>query len=384
MNTKDKVLLVDDEPNVLDAYRRTLRRKFAISTALGAQEAIEVIKTQGPFSVLVTDMHMPEINGVQLLTFAKKLSPNTVRVMLTGNADQQTAIDAVNKGDIFRFLNKPCSPENLENTLNVAIKQFHLINAEKDLLENTLKGSIETLTEVLSLINPQLFGKTTQLKNQIKECANALGLANVWEMESIAMLSMLGYVALPEEIVQKATSLQPLTAKETAQFRRHPELAAELIGKIPRMEAIAKAVRYQHKHFDGTGFPEDDVKGLDIPLGARVLKPILDYQNYLSSGMDHAQALDQLDKHASHYDARILKVIFNLSNPQSQGVVKNLPVHMLTPAMAVAQDVYVRRGILLVCNGQLLTPSLIERLVNFWRNGEIAEKIAVTIRAEGA
>jgi len=107
-----KILCVDDEPNVLKAYKRGLRSNFAIDIATSGGEALQFIESRGPYAVIVSDMRMPQMNGIELLNTVKQCAPDTVRIMLTGNADQQTAIDAVNPGEIFRFLNKPCQPED--------------------------------------------------------------------------------------------------------------------------------------------------------------------------------------------------------------------------------------------------------------------------------
>ena len=154
---KPKILLVDDEVNVLQAYTRVLRSRFALESAESGSQALEVLKANGPFAAIVSDMRMPGMDGVELLSWVRELYPDTVRIMLTGNADQQTATDAVNQGAIFRFLSKPCDSEVLASTLEQAIRQHELITSEKSLLQDTLKGSIRMLvvegTYVLGLEN---------------------------------------------------------------------------------------------------------------------------------------------------------------------------------------------------------------------------------------
>jgi len=137
-----KILCVDDESNVLEAYQRNLRKRFTIDTALGGEPALALIASQGPYAVIVTDMQMPGMDGVEFLTRAQQKAPDTVRLMLTGNADQKTAVEAVNKGHVFQFLNKPCPPEMLAVALENGIKQYRLITAEREVLEYTLNGSI--------------------------------------------------------------------------------------------------------------------------------------------------------------------------------------------------------------------------------------------------
>src|SRR5258706_15301543 len=129
----ERILLVDDDPNLLDGYRRSLSRDFLMETALGAQLALKLAAENGPYAVIVSDMRMPGMDGVQFLSKIKAQSPDTIRVMLTGNADMDTAVHAINEGSIFRFLNKPCSKETLAKTLTAALVQYRMVIAEKQL-----------------------------------------------------------------------------------------------------------------------------------------------------------------------------------------------------------------------------------------------------------
>ncbi|MBM3834120.1 MAG: response regulator [Verrucomicrobia bacterium] len=126
----EKILCVDDDANILSAYERNLRRRFSIQTALGGEEALKIVRNDGPFAIVAADMRMPGLNGIELLTKIREIAPDTVRIMLTGNAEQQTAVEAINKGHIFRFLNKPCSPEFLGAALESGLQQYRLITAE--------------------------------------------------------------------------------------------------------------------------------------------------------------------------------------------------------------------------------------------------------------
>ena len=218
-----KVLFVDDEANVLDAIRRKLRKKFKISTALSGAEALKLIRQKGPFTVLVSDMRMPEMNGVQLLSKVKDIAPDTVRMMLTGNADQETAIQAVNEGSIFRFFTKPCPPELLENGIAGAIEQYRLVTAEKELLNKTLNGSIKVLTEILSLVNPAAFSRSYRIRNYVREIALKLQLPNLWQFQIAALLSQIGCVTLPGDTVEKMYKGIRLEKDEEIMYRSHPE-----------------------------------------------------------------------------------------------------------------------------------------------------------------
>src|SRR5829696_4359 len=135
-----KILCVDDERNVLEAYQRSLRKEFHIEIATSGAEGLAAVESQGPYAVIVSDMRMPGMDGIRFLAKVKEKAPDSVRIMLTGNADQQTAIEAVNEGNIFRFLTKPCPPETLAKALSAGLQQYWLVVAEKELLEKTLSG----------------------------------------------------------------------------------------------------------------------------------------------------------------------------------------------------------------------------------------------------
>jgi EAL domain-containing protein (putative c-di-GMP-specific phosphodiesterase class I)/FixJ family two-component response regulator len=126
------VLFVDDDQNILDAYKRNLRKYFDVHTAISGVKALELIDENHEFSVIISDMQMPNMNGIELLIIAKKMSKNSVRIMLTGNGDQQTAIDAINQGSIYKFVSKPCSPEKMLDILDIAINHYIILKAESE------------------------------------------------------------------------------------------------------------------------------------------------------------------------------------------------------------------------------------------------------------
>ena len=119
-----RILLVDDEPNNLQAYRRILRRQFQIETAASAREALEAVRQRGPYAVVVADARMPQMTGIELLSEIRQLAPGTVRIIFTGNADQQTVVDAFTRGQVFRYLNKPCSPRALAEALQAGLAAY--------------------------------------------------------------------------------------------------------------------------------------------------------------------------------------------------------------------------------------------------------------------
>lgn len=131
---REAVLLVDDDPNVLSGYRRQLGRRYRLLTAAGGDEALALLDGEANVAVVVADMRMPKMNGVQLLTEVEKRRPDAVRMMLTGNVDQETAVEAVNRGHVFRFINKPAPVEQVIEALEAALTRYRLTRAEREVV----------------------------------------------------------------------------------------------------------------------------------------------------------------------------------------------------------------------------------------------------------
>ncbi len=377
---KHKVLFVDDEPHVLQAYKRGLRKKFDMDIASGGTQALEMIDSNGSYAVIVSDMRMPEMDGVELLATVKERVPETVRMMLTGNSDQQTAIDAVNKGDIFRFLNKPCSPENLAKALDAGLEQYRLITSEKELLQKTLAGSIRVLAEVLSLVNPEAFGRTARLQKITRKLAKQMGLPSVWWLEPMVLLSQIGCVILPEKVLSKVANGESLNTEEHQLYEQHPCVGSDLLAKIPRMEEITESIRYQEKNFDGTGVPRDGVSGRSIPLGARVLKAVLDFDKIEAKGLPAAACLARMKRQSKWYDPDILAALDKTMVRVASVKIHQINLSSLEDGMILAADVRAKTGILIVCKGQRVTPSVRQHLANFSNNGNLEEPLQVVIK----
>lgn len=376
MQNAETILFVDDEPKILEAYRRALRKQFRIKTAEGAPAALDMLKQNGEFAVMVTDCRMPGIDGIQLLSKTKTLYPSMVRVMLTGNVDKDTAVNAVNQGDIFKFANKPCSADDMTALLTQSLQQYRLQKAERDLLETTLKTSIATLSEVLGMTNPKLFGRIDRCKRLILDFARAHGVPITWEVEVIARLYHLGYVSMPDAMVQKLLYGQPLTTDEQREYQKHPGVASALLGKIPRMESVAQNIAYQNFQYDGS-IPGQKCKREDIPVVARILKMVVDSENLCADDSSIDSVIEKMQADAHKYDPIMLPTFIELLKVRSQLQVKEISISELEENMIIACDMHSDQDVLLVCKGQEVTPSLLKKLVNFWRNGTIAEEISV-------
>lgn len=381
----EKILLVDDEPNVLHGYKRSLRNQFDIEIAVGPKEGMRAISAKGPFAVVVSDMQMPEINGIQFLTQVKTKAPDTIRIMLTGNADEKTAIDAINEGNIFRFLTKPCQPESFGMVLSAGIEQHRLITAERELLEQTLNGSITMLTEILSLFHPELFGRSTQIRDLIRKLFKSLNIPSSWDTEAACMLSPIGYLSLPPDVLLKVQKGQNLSKKEKDIHKLVPEIGAHLLVNIPRLSSVSNIVLYQNKCFDGSGYPDNSVKGRDIPLGARIFKIFNDLTEIEETGIPRNRAIDQLKERKEWYDPQVLNKVSSIfwedEKPGPGKTFIDVSEKDLRAGDIIRSDIKTLDGKVLLKGGKSLSIVQLVRIRNSGKISQIIEPIQVEKRA---
>ncbi|NJN95125.1 MAG: response regulator [Anaerolineales bacterium] len=377
----EKILFVDDDANLLDAFRRILRKKFDFEVALGPETALGLLESSGPFAVVVADMRMPHMDGVTLLTHVKAASPDTVRMILTGNADLQTAIQAVNEGCVFRFLTKPCPTETLEAVLKTGLEQYRLITAEKELLEKTLMGSLKVFSEILSLVNPQAFGRATRTRRYVAHIVSKLQLASLgWQYEMAALLSQIGCITLTPELLDKVYGQAPLSKNEQEIFLAHPTVAFNLLTQIPRLEAIAQMIANQKKPFRAYPTAENQTnEAKDTDLGGQILKVVLDFDQLVVGGLTKPEAVATLAQRPSEYNPRLVSALSNLPLDEVGAVVKALRIKELSIGMLVEKDIRANNGLLLVPKGQEITYPVLERLRNFARQTGVAEPAWVRV-----
>jgi response regulator RpfG family c-di-GMP phosphodiesterase len=382
-----KILCVDDDENILSAYQRQLRKQFQLETALGGNAGLARISAGEQFAVVVSDLRMPEMDGIEFLSRVRQVAPDAVRIMLSGNADLQAAIEAVNQGNIFRFLTKPCSNELLAQTLEAALQQYRLITAERELLEQTLKGSVSVLTEILSILDASSFGRACTLKDLVRDIAMTLKVTDTWDIELAAMLCEIGRITIPANTLAKEKSGASLSEPEMEMLARIPEIGHQLLSKIPRLESVAQIVQYQKKNFDGSGQPQNDISGKQIPLGARILHIASALHHHETAGSSRADALIILASQQGIYDITILDCASNCLLESThvilpvKKIVRNISVSELEIGQMLLSNVTNTSGTLLIPAGNKISESLRERIRNFHRLQNIKEPITVEMVA---
>ena len=360
-----RVLIVDDEPHILSGLRRLLRKDFAVDTAAGPVIGLQRIVEAGPYAVVLSDYQMPEMNGADLLTEARRLNPNTSRILLTGHADLPGAAAAVNSAGILRMLLKPVEPWELVDALRAGVESYRQVNAEHDLLDSTLRGSLRAISEVLALANPTLFARSARLRDLVVSLIREAGVEVSWYDELAASLSQIGAVALPSHLLERAGTGQ-LHHDEQEAISALPGIADRVLAGIPRMEVVRDVILAQRAHFDGAG-AEDSRCGSSIPLGGPALRIARDFDTLLASGLAQCMVLTTLRDRSGVYDPDLLNALDRVLVHRAAREPLDLTVDQLHPGMILASYVATADGIKLVVAGSELSVAMLERIHHFAR-----------------
>lgn len=382
METRLRILCVDDDPNVTGLLARLLGGKFEVVAANSGAVALGHITSEKPFAVVVSDFRMPDIDGVTLLGHIREVAADTVRILLTGNGDLETAMAAVNRGQVFRFLEKPCTPDLLRGAVAAAADQYRLVTSERVLLERTLHGSIKALIEVLALAQPQAFGRATRVRRQVADLATHVKERDRWPIEIAAMLSQVGCTGLPTATVDRYLAGETLSDADRRIVAGLPATAERVIAGIPRLDAVREILRFQDTRYDG--WAEDlpaasfGLSGDRIPRGARMLKIALDFDLLENRGLTTTDALSTMRGREGWYDPTLFAAFVELRGVTiTAASVERMRLSEVRVGMIFAADVRAENGLLLVARGQEVGVSLSERIRHQWQS--FASKCVVSI-----
>jgi response regulator RpfG family c-di-GMP phosphodiesterase len=379
-NDKPKILFVDDDLLALEGLSRTVHREFKADLAEGPEAGLGKVKNDGPYCVVVSDMRMPVMDGAEFLSRVRALAPDSTRVMLTGYADTEAAMRAVNEGRIFRFLNKPVTAENLTLTLRACVAQYDLMRHEKELLEKTLAGAIRVLTEMLHLANPVAFNKGARICQYVRHIAGKLGLSNTWQYEIAAMLSELGCLTLTPDLLEAIHAGKPLTPEHERSYSQHPQIAHDLLARIPRLELVAEMILQQKEV--PTDFPRSlSPDAESVRRGAQMLRVSLAFDHLLRTGSERHDALLALSRNPVDYDVQMVAALEDFRLSRGPTELRNIDVRDLCTGMILNQPLLSTTGTLLAAKGHEVSPALLKAVRNFIENGTVKGAVLVTVGA---
>ena len=364
------ILCVDDEPRVVDGLALHLRRDYQVLTAKGGQNALQILKEKGAPAVVVSDMRMPGMDGAALLKQVKDLYPETTRILLTGDPGRDAAIAAINDGQIFRFLAKPCPPDKLRSAIDAGVTHHRLQIAERVLLQETLVGCIKALVDILAITNPVAFGRSTRVQRLATNLAAAIGNKGFWQLEAAAMLSQIGYVSLPGELVEKLYYAKRLTPEERALADGAPSVAQKLLGRIPRLEPVMAILAASQD-------AKITVSDALVKLGADILRLVLDYDTHIAQGLPVSAAIAGIRAQTARHARTLVDSLEAMVGPAvgTEAMIE-VTVGRVTPGMVFVDDLRTSVGTLLVPKGFEVTETFLERMRNFGP-GILQERVRV-------
>jgi response regulator RpfG family c-di-GMP phosphodiesterase len=254
-----------------------------------------------------------------------------------------------------------------------------LITAERELLEQTLSCSIRVLCDVLALVNPEAFGRSSRITRYVESIAAQLHVSELWSIKTAAMLSQIGCVILPESVLKKVYQGEVLTGGESQLFDQHPFVAYDLLVNIPRMKRVAEIIKFQDKYYDGYGVPGDTQQGNTIPMEARILKVALDFDVLESAGKSKAEAFRDMKQRKGWYDPAVIDAMQAAFAKEIKYEMKTAVVADLREGMILAEDIQSSAHVLLASKGLQVTQSMAMRLQAFSKTGGVREPFTVLL-----
>jgi response regulator RpfG family c-di-GMP phosphodiesterase len=333
-----------------------------VFTASSGAEALKTLKQMGGAAVVVSDMRMPGMDGATLLHHVLQFFPDATRILLTGEPGRDAAVSAVNKAQIFRFLTKPCPPDVLKAAVEAGVIQHRLVNAERSILKETLNGCIKVLMDVLAITNPVAFGRANRVKRLAMEFAARLECKEFWQLEAAAMLSQIGYLSLPAELVEKLYYGETLTAEEKTLASGVPDVVSSLLENVPRLEPVIQILVALH-------WTDEQIARLGdgtIGLGTRILGLVLEYDTLVTQGHAVDIAIQTLRARASRFGESLIdQFATHVGARSSIKELREMPLRVVQPGMTIMQDIRTHMGTLLVARGFEVTSLFLERARNF-------------------
>jgi response regulator RpfG family c-di-GMP phosphodiesterase len=297
-------------------------------------------------------------------------------VLLTGEADLPSAIAAINKGRIFRFLCKPCPPAELAEAMSAAAEQHRLVTAERVLLEETLQGSIAALADVLAQTHPASFGRALRVKLLVGQLSEMAGLRSHWQVEIAATLSQLAAVTLPPETLAAWEAGETLRPEEQEMVARMPAFTDRVLSRIPRLEGVRRILADYAKH----PHELDPTDAGQLTREARILRLAMDYDRFVAGGMSVELALAALGSCGDLYDADLLGFLGLLAQAARELELRRIPPKDLLPGMVLAEEIRTQGGVLLAARGYQISDSFVARISNL-RAGTLHALLAVMVPA---
>jgi CheY-like chemotaxis protein len=357
----NKILCVDDEESILRGFKLNLRDKFDLHLASDGREGFELFQREGGFAVVLSDMRMPHMNGAEMLSHIKKLDSEVVTVLLTGHTDFESAMAAVNEGNVFRMLSKPCPPETLKQVLKDAMDQHHLITSKRILLDKTLRGAVDALAQSLATSQPLFFGRAQRVRRLANGLAEEINLNESWRVGVAAVFSQLAYLSIPTHLCEKVYHRKDLSPEIKNMIRELPEETLKVVDLIPGLEDIREIlqridVQPKFELEDGTG----------IRTAASILRVALDYDYYHEQGHEDGLILRTFKSRADNYDEKVVDTLSQFLDTDADNYsLQEIDTRDLSEGMRLNEELLLDGSMLIASAGADIDRPLLKTIRNY-------------------
>lgn len=412
------IMFVDDEANILSSLQRLFRPLgYRIFTAEGSAQGLDILAREH-IDLVVSDMRMPEMNGAQFLEKVRASWPDTVRILLTGYAEMGATIDAINKGQIYRYVSKPWDDNDIVLTVRLALQQkmlerekqrleeltfrqndelkdlnAHLeekvlartkslnetmqsLDAAYEKLKKSFITSVRVFSNLIEMRNPSKSGHSRRVADLARKVAQKMGMtaAEVQDIFIAGLLLDVGKIGLPDRLLDR--SFNTLSFDERTEVVKYPVKGEMALMALEQLQGAAKLIRCHREHFDGSGYPEH-LSGLSIPLGARILAVAEDYDTALMGTRytkplkpAQAQLLIQ-DGKSKLYDPAVLEALLSELHQAREEIDHSSELTLrsgqVLPGMVLSRDLMTANGDILLAKENLLDERIIEQIMGFER-----------------
>ncbi|MDQ7053617.1 MAG: HD domain-containing phosphohydrolase [candidate division KSB1 bacterium] len=383
---------------------------------------------QQSITLVVSDFRMPTMDGVTFLEKVRKINPDTIRMLLTGFADAESAIRAINNGQVFRYLKKPIKESELLEALLSGIQQYELVAENRRLmrltqqqneelkrfnheleklvlersqeiiqqkrelerlytqLDNSFTEIIRAFMTLVEMKNPNIGGHSRRVAALSRRFSEFLEIPKqeVRDIEVAALLHDIGKITLPDEILE--TPKSELSSQQMDLLNSHPEIGASILNDIPDLKTIAKIVEAHHENYDGSGFPKK-WKAQEIPIGARIIAILNTFDHFISKeqlerSLRLELAIEYLKAESgkrfdAHFVHRFIEFLKSSANFKRALRVISVDLGHLEAGMMLAGDVRTESGLLLLRKDQILNSIMIQRLHHYHKIDPIVMPIQI-------
>jgi len=357
----NKILCVDDEESILKGIQLNVRNKFELHFASDGQEGLELFQKEGGFAVVLSDMRMPRMNGAEMLSNIKKIDEEVVTILLTGHTDFESAMSAVNDGNVFRMLSKPCPPELLRKVLQDATAQHDLITSKRILLDKTLRGAVDALAQSLATTQPLFFGRAQRVRRLANGLAEEINLKDSWRVGVAAVFSQLAYLSIPQHLCESVYHRKNLNSEAKSMVRELPDETLKIVDLIPGLEDIREIL--QRTDIQPKFELED---GSGVRTAASILRVGLDYDYYQEVGHQDSLIIKTLESREEIYDPQVVAALASFLDTDADSYsIEEIDTRKLEEGMRLNQDLLLDDSMLIASSGADIDRSLLKIIRNY-------------------